>query len=254
MKPWLVIALLIGRTAASAAEPVDFKNPPAPPKFPQAPQAWLGLQVTKPDPTITAQLPSLPWALALSSSRLTKTVRPRPPGCRSWMCCGNSAIRCWSTKVNWPPCSACRNPAIQSPWRASGRVKPLAVTLKLGIAPHLKRPFPGDLVDAAILAGDCGGPMRVVNVAERLATYSTDEGSAVVRQDGNVYKVKIQGPQNELIYQGDLPADGNLELIPEAWRRRVHALRRGLDHALEGRMMPERQPRPRVISPPAPKP
>lgn len=254
MKPWLVIALLIGRTAASAAEPVDFKNPPAPPKFPQAPQAWLGLQVTKPDPTITAQLPSLPVGIGFVIKSIDETGPAKAAGLQEldvlWKL-GDQMLVNEGQLAALLRLSKPGDPVTLAGFRAG---QPLAVTLKLGIAPHLKRPFPGDLVDAAILAGDCGGPMRVVNVAERLATYSTDEGSAVVRQDGNVYKVKIQGPQNELIYQGDLPADGNLELIPEAWRRRVHALRRGLDHALEGRMMPERQPRPRVISPPAPKP
>jgi hypothetical protein len=131
---------------------------------------------------------------------------------------------------------------------------PLVVKLKLGETPEDAQPFPGELVDEAIMPGECRGPMRVVNVAEKLATYSTTDGKAEVGKDGDGYMVKIQDPQGQVIYQGGIPGDGNLDKIPDAWKRRVHALRRGLDLALEGRMMPVRQPRPRVVPPPEPKP
>jgi hypothetical protein len=132
--------------------------------------------------------------------------------------------------------------------------QPLKVTLKLGEAPVTKRPFPGDLIDSSLLSSDCGGPMRVVNVAARTATFTTDDGRAVVRRDGELYKVQIHGPKDEVIFDGDLPADGGLESIPDPWRRRINALRRGLNQALDGRMLPSRQPRPRVVSPVTPNP
>ena len=100
------------------------------------------------------------------------------------------------------------------------------------------------------MPGDCGGPMRVVNVSEKIATYANDEGRAEVRREGTVYLVKITGPDDSLIYEGELPATGGLDQIPPSWKRRVYALRRGLDHALDSRLMPPRQPRPRVVPPP----
>jgi hypothetical protein len=127
--------------------------------------------------------------------------------------------------------------------------KPMEVQLTLGETPISNQPFPLDLVESSILPGGYNGPIRVVNVAEKLATYSTEEGRAEVRREGEICKVKIEGPQGEAIFTGDLPKDGSLDSVPELWRRRVQALRRGLDQALDGRMMIHRQPRPRVVPP-----
>lgn len=244
-----VIALLIGWNLSSAAEPVDFKSPQPLLKKPQPPHAWLGLQLDKPDATITAHLPLLPHGIGFVIKAVDDNGPAKTAGLQEldllWkfndQMLVNEGQLAALLRLSKPS-----DDVTLSGFRAG---QPLVVTLKLGEAPVMKRPFPGDLLDSAILPGECGGPMRVVNVADRLATYSTDEGNAEVRREGEVYKVKIHGPKEELIYQGDLPADGSLEQIPESWRRRVHALRRGLDHALEGRMMPSRLPRPRVIPP-----
>jgi hypothetical protein len=127
--------------------------------------------------------------------------------------------------------------------------QPIEVKLKLGAAPPSKRGFPADMMDSVILPAECGGPMRVINLSQKLASYSNDEGRAEVRKQSEGYEVKIHGPENLLIFEGILPADGNLDEVPENWQRRVHALRRGLDHALAGGMIPGRQPRPRVVPP-----
>jgi hypothetical protein len=89
--------------------------------------------------------------------------------------------------------------------------------------------------------------MRVVNVAERTASYKTEEGNAVLRREGDAYLVSIRGPADELIFEGDVTLPDGIANVPEAWRRRVYALRRGLDHAIDGRMVPVRPPRPRVV-------
>ena len=249
MKPLLVIAILIGQALTYAADPPDFKHPPEPLKTPQPPRAWLGLQVAKPDATITAQLPALPLGIGF----VVRSVDAGGPAQAAGL---QEADLLWKLGdqmlVNEGQLAALlrlAKPNDEVKFTGFRAGKPLEVVLKLGEAPAMKRPFPGDLVDSAILPGECGGPMRVVNVSERLASYSTDEGRAVVKLNGAVYQVKIQGPKDELIYEGDLPGDGSLEPIPESWRRRIHALRRGLDHALDGRMMPTRQPRPRVVPP-----
>jgi hypothetical protein len=131
----------------------------------------------------------------------------------------------------------------------SGR--PIEIRVKLGDADERKRRFPEMLVEEAILPGTCAGPLRLtdVNLANKSASYTSDKGKAEVRKDGEVYTVKIEGPANEVIYEGELPAEAETAKIPEEWRRRVHALRRGLDHALDGRMTPNRMPRPRVVPP-----
>jgi hypothetical protein len=128
--------------------------------------------------------------------------------------------------------------------------KPIEVKLKLGSAPELTEPFPGAMVESAILPGACGGPMRIVNIADKSASFSADGCQASVRRDGDIFKVRIEGPKSELIYDGELAQESNLQQIPEEWRRRIEILCRTLDQALTGALLPERQPRPRVVPPP----
>ena len=250
MNRFLVIALLLGRTLSFAAEPVEVvKNPQPPLKSPQAPQAWLGLQVAKPDATITAHMPSLPPGIGFVIKSLDERGPAQAAGLQELDLLWKLGDQMLVNEGQLAALLRLAKPGDEITLSGFRAGQPLEVKLKLGETPVTKRPFPGDLVESAILPGECAGPMRVVNVSDRLASYSTDEGRAVVRRDGESYQVKIQGPKDELIYEGDLPADGGLEKIPESWRRRVHALCRGLDHALEGRMMPNRQPRPRVVPP-----
>ncbi len=246
MKPWLLIAFCISRSFSSAADPEQVPPPPqAPP--PQAPHAWLGLQIAKPDASITAHLPSLPLGIGFVIRAVQKDGPAQAAGLQEldllwklndqWLVNeGQLAALLRLEKIG--------NTITLSGFRAG---KPLETTVTLAEDPSPKRPFPQDLLDASILPGDCGGPMRVVNVAERLASYSTRDGYAQVQRQGDQYRVKIQDPKNAVIYEGTLPENGNLDAVPEPWRKRIHALRRGLDHALEGRMTPTRQPRPRVV-------
>jgi hypothetical protein len=215
----------------------------------QAPRAWLGLQVAKPDATITAQMPSLPAGIGFVIKAIDAGGPAQAAGLQELDLLWKLGDQMLVNEGQLAALLRLAKPGAMMTLSGFRAGQALEVRLKLGEAPALPRPFPGNLVDESIMPGGCAGPMRVVNVADRLASYSTDEGRAVVRRDGELYQVEIHGPKDELIYEGDLPADGNLEKIPEPWRRRVHALRRGLDHALEGRMMPNRQPRPRVVPP-----
>jgi hypothetical protein len=249
MKSLWIIALLIGQTLSFAAEPAAANSPVPPPKAPRPPQAWLGLQVAKPDPVLAASVASLPPGIGF----VVRSVNPGGPAQAAGL---HESDLLWKLGdqmlVNEGQLAALlrlAKPGEEIALSGFRDGKPLEAKLKLGESPAPLRGFAPDLVDSAILPGDCGGPMRVINVADRLASYSTDEGRAVVRRDGSLYNVKITGPKDEVVYEGDLPTDGSLDSIPEPWRRRIHALRRGLDHALDGRMMPTRQPRPRVVPP-----
>ena len=254
MKAYLVIAVLIGRALLSASEPVDFKTPPLPLPTPKPPLAWLGLQVAKPDATITAHLPSLPPGIGFVVRSVDENGPAKAAGLQELDLLWKLGDQMLVNEGQLAALLRLAKPSEEITLTGFRAGKPLEVVVKLGEAPVMKRPFPRDMVESAIFPGECGGPMRVINVAERVASYSTDEGKAVVRREGEVYKVTIQGPKDELIYQGDLAVDGGLDKVPEAWRRRVHALRRGLDHALDGRMMPTRQVRPRVVPPALPNP
>jgi len=64
--------------------------------------------------------------------------------------------------------------------------------------------------------------------------------------------VRIVDTEGEIIFEAVVNGRPELSMVPEAWRRQVCALRRGLDHALSAKAAPARQPRPRIV-PPAPK-
>jgi len=252
MKTWWVIAFLAGQSWSFAEQPAENKAPVPVPlaHTPQPPHAWLGLQVAKPDDALTAQVSALPPGIGF----VIRAVNAGGPAQAAGLLESDLLWKLGDQMlVNEGQLAALlrlAKPGEEITLAGFRNGKPLEVKLKLGDAPVMKRPFLGDLADSAILPGDCGGPMRVIHVADRLASYSTDEGRAVVRLEGTLYKVKINGPHDEVVYEGDLPTDGNLDSIPESWRRRIHALRRGLDHALDERMMPSRPPRPRVVPPP----
>ena len=109
------------------------------------------------------------------------------------------------------------------------------------------------MVETATLPAASNGPLRVVNVAEKSASFSAEEGHAVVRRDGENYKVKINGPKGELIFEGEASQANKIDKLPVDWNRRIQVLCRTLDQALDGSMMPQRQPQPRVVPPMSPK-
>lgn len=242
MKRLVVIACVLGHALASAAET------PAP--LQQAPRGWLGLEVSKPDESIIAHLPSLPPGIGFVVRSIDKDGPAAAAGLREFDIIWKIGDQMLVNEGQLAVLLRLSKPGDQLTLSGFRGGKPLELTIKLGEVPASKNRFPGDLLDAAILPGECGGPMRVVDVQGKLASYSTDDGRAEVRKEGMIYHVKIRGPKDEPVYDGKLPADGSLEAIPQDWRRRVLALRRGLDHALDNRMMPLRQPRPRVVPPP----
>ena len=93
--------------------------------------------------------------------------------------------------------------------------------------------------------------MRVINLESKTTSFSDEHGKAVVRRDGEVYKAVITQPDGELMYEGEVPEDCNIPALSKRWQRRIWVLRKGLEQALDSRIVPVRPPRPRVIPPPA---
>ncbi len=251
MKPLLVITFLLGGGGLLAAEPTDFKDPHPVARVPQAPRAWLGLEVSRPDESITVHLPELPPGIGFVVRRINEGGPADDAGLREFDVLWKMGDQMLVNEGQLAALLRLSKPGDEVSISGFRAGKPMEVKLKLGEAPQTKHPFPSDLLDSAVLpGGECGGPMRVFSISEKIASYTTDDGRAEIRRDGALYKVKIQDPKGELIYVGELPENGSLDQVPGDWKRRVHALRRGLDHALEGHMMPPRQPRPRVVPPP----
>lgn len=118
----------------------------------------------------------------------------------------------------------------------------------------LKKPPVSPLVETASLSADSRCPVRVVNVAEKSACFiSPTEGKAEVSREDGIYQVKICGLAGEVVFEGNFPKEDLLGKPPEIWRKKLQVLCRTLDQALDGDLIPQRQPQPRV-SPPAPSP
>lgn len=256
MKLSPIVALLIAQTLWSAGEPAEPRapQPRLVPMAGRAPHAWLGLKVVKPDETITAHVPSLPQGMGF----LVKSIDEGGPAAAAGLAefdllwkIGDQMLVNEAQLASLLRLSQPGEEVVISGFRGG---KPLEVKLKLGEAPALQKPVYGAMLENLLLPGANDLPMRVVNVAEKNASFSDDEGKAVVSRDGEMFKVRITGPKDEVIFEGDLSQDDKLAKVPENWRRRIQVICRTLDQALDGSVIPQRQPRPRVVPPPTPKP
>jgi hypothetical protein len=256
MKPAYILALLAAQTLWSVGEPAETRvpQPRLGPAATRAPQAWLGLKVTKPDETITAHVPSLPPGIGFVVKSIDEGGPAQAAGLAEFDLLWKFGDQMLVNEAQLATLLRLAKPGEQVLISGFRGGKPLEVKLTLGKSPLLEKPFSGEMVEAAILPGACPGPMRMVNVADKTASFSNDDGRALVRRDGSGYHVKIDGPKDELIFEGDVTGSDALDRIPEKWHRRIQVLCRTLDQALEGNMMPQRLPRPRVVPPPTEKP
>jgi hypothetical protein len=254
-----IAALLLPLAPLSHAEPAAERlaTPVAEPVVhapTRAPRAWLGLQISKPDETVTAHVPSLPPGVGFLVKSLDENGPAVAAGLRELDLIsriGDQMLVNEAQLATLLRLSAPGEEIVISGFRGG---KPLEVTLKLGEAPALARPFPGEMVESAILPGACEGPMRVVNLAEKSASFSSDDGHAVVRRSGEVYLLNIVASNDEVIFDGEISSANSLENVPKDWHRRIRVLCRTLDQALAGGMPAQRQPRPRVVPPTTPRP
>ncbi len=252
MKRPFIVALLATQTLCVVGEPTEPRVPlPRPnPHATRAPQAWLGLRLVKPDETITAHVPSLPQGIGFVVKSIDEGGPAQAAGINEldllWKF-GDQMLVNEAQLATLLRLSKPGQEVVISGFRGG---RPLELKLKLGQSPLLQKPFSGEMVESAILPGACPGPMRMVNVADKTASFSNDDGRVQIRRDGTGYHVKIDGPTDELIFEGDIVDSDSLSKVPEDWHRRIQVLCRTLDQALAGNMLPQRLPRPRVVPPP----
>lgn len=253
MKPNFIFVLIAAQTLWSAGQPAELRVPQPrqnPPSV-RAPSAWLGLRVAKPDESITAQVPTLPPGIGFVVKSIDDGGPAQAAGLTEFDLLWKIGDQMLVNEAQLATLLRLSKPGEEILLAAFRGGKPLEVKLKLGEAPALKRPFSGEMVESAIMPGACLGPMRLVDVADKTASFSNDEGRAVVRRDDEIYSVKIVGPKDEKIFDGEIIKGDSVDTVPEKWRRRIQILCRTLDQALDGGMMPQRQPRPRVVPPPS---
>lgn len=235
------------RLISSAARPAV-----AAPTFAGAPSSWLGVDLSKPDHSLIAHLPALPPGVGF----LIKSVHSGGPADAVGL---KVADLVWKFNeqllVNEAQLSTLLrlhqpgDTIMLSVFRGGSQ---LEVPVELAESPL---PVPGAADRAAEEAVFLSeqGPMRVVNLEAREAYIANSDGRAVVRRIGEGYQLTIENADGEIIFDDSfdrgLGKCERTEAIPSEWKRRAYALRRGLDHALDGRIVPPRQPRPRVVPP-----
>lgn len=213
------------------------------------PEVWMGLRVTKPEDSTAAQIPSLPVGIGFVVTHLDDEGPAASAGLREldviWKL-GDQMLVNESQMIALLRLASPGDEITLSAFRAG---QPFEVKVTLAKAPKRKHGAPGDLMDAAMFPGECGGPIRVVNVAEKTASYQRDDGRAEIRLEGEGYQIRITDPEDKVIHESAVPRDGRISGVPKEWLRVTYALRRGLDHALQGNPAPLRTPRPRVVPP-----
>ncbi len=257
MKRFLTLVVLLAHFPSLEAEEaspllspgrqVELTKRPLP--SPQAPTAWLGMSLVKPSESITAQVAALPPGIGF----LIKAVDADGPAAIAGLVemdliwkMGDQML------VNESQLGALLRlftPGETVIFEGFRGGKPLEVKLKLGVAPQEPMPFSPDMVDATVLPG-FAGPMRVIDVATKSASFAAEEGKVTVKREGEGFHVRIDGPQaGTIVFEGGLTRDNLLKPVPEIWRSRVQVLCRTLDQTLDGSMTTQRQPRPRVVPP-----
>jgi hypothetical protein len=249
------VTLATGFAQEGTPVPVPAEPKPTPENTPQirvtrplpiCESGWLGMRLTKPDATIAAQIPSLPVGVGF----VVKAIDPGGPA---------ESAKLEPFDVVWKYddqllVNEAQLATLLRLSKAGTEVnlavfrggQPIQAKLKLGEIPARPPGFSRDVTDAAIFPGD-GSPMRVVNVEEKTASFSNTEGTALLRREGEGYKIEIRDPSGKAIYEGAFVNLSDISAVPKEWQRRVFALKRGLDHALDGRMTPVRPPRPRIV-------
>ncbi|BCU79461.1 PDZ domain-containing protein [Luteolibacter sp. LG18] len=213
--------------------------------------AWLGFNVSKPDDSTRAHLPDLPAGMGFVIQSVEAKGPAEKAGLRAldvvWKFGDQFLVNEGQLAVLLRQKHA--GDVVSLAVFRSG--KAMDIPLTVGAFP-VNRPLPMGPVENAMLREDDGVITRIINRENRTASLAVEDGKASLKRipDGKGYELEITDATGELIFNGNLPPNCDVTAVPEAWRGRVKALRRGLDVALDGRMESVRPPRPRVVPPP----
>lgn len=248
MKSCLIAVVLAGSGLfaagrATAAESSEKGTLPTP-------RAWLGIRLEKPDRSVAVHVPSLPQGIGFVVIATDDDGPARAAGVREFDLLWKLGDQMLVNEAQLAALLRLSKPGEEVELSAFREGKPLVVKLKLGEAPEKRHGFSAKLADAAIFPEDCEGPRRIVNIAEKSASFSSDDGSAVVRREGGGYRVTIKGANDEPVFEGALASRDEIGRVPESWKRRVEVLCRTLDQAIDGGGdRPRSDVRPRVVAP-----
>jgi hypothetical protein len=211
-------------------------------------EAWLGLEVSKPDDTTATHLPALPPGIGFVVATVDKDGPADKAGIREhdllWkmneQMLVNEGQLATLLRIARPG-----DEAVLSVFRGG---EALELKVRLGEGKDDGGAVIQRMLNDSVLRRE-DGPLRIVNVERKMAAYSNAQGRAEVSRVGDGDAVRIVNAEGEVIFEGVVSGRPELSAVPDAWRRQVCALRRGLDHALNAKAAPLRQPRPRIVIP-----
>lgn len=213
--------------------------------IPAPPDAWLGLGVDRPAPSDVDKIPSLPPGIGF----LVEFVVPGGPAEAAQLqpkdVVWKFGDQLLANKAQLATLLNLKRPGDEIKLAVFRSGQALEVSVKLGEAPPNHKPLARSTYGDDPFRDD-----RVIFPGERTAIYSTEQGKAVIKREGEGHHVTITDPDEKVIFDRVLPPDGDLDDVPKGWHRRVWVLRRSLDHAIANQIVPIRPPRPRVV--PAP--
>lgn len=200
----------------------------------QAPEAWLGVQLAKPDPSMFAHLPDLPVGMGF----LVTSVNPGGPADQNGMKAFDVIWQFDSQMlVNEGQLAALlrlRSPGDTVTISGFRGGKATDFSIVLGKAPQDQKRLMASMIDSTLLPdGVVSVPTRIVRVNAKVASYATEEGQMDVTKSSEGYLVRVTGVDGSSLFQGVMDQGGEITGLSAEWVRRAHALRRGLDHQLE---------------------
>ncbi len=212
-----------------------------------APRTWLGLKVEKLDESVAAQVAELPPGFGFLVKSLEKDGPAHKAGLKELDILWKFRDQMLVNESQLVALLRLAKPGEEISLSVFRAGKPLEIKVALGESPAVEQPVPGQT--AVVDTDAVGVPTRVVNVSDRTASFSAEEGNAVVWNENGVFHVRITGPKDEILHEGAVSREGKGEGIPQGWQEKVGVLCRTLEQSLSGNLLPPRQPRPRVVVP-----
>ena len=212
--------------------------------------AWLGLTVAKPEETTTTQLPSLPPGIGFTVSGVQEAGPADKAGIRKLDLLWKMGEQMLVNEGQLATLLRLSTPGDEVTVSVFREGKSLDIKVILGEAKDGKAM--GLALEDSVMRGE-DGAVVIRNLEQKRVLYSNEKGKAEVMRVSDGDSVRILDPKGEVIFEGILRGKPEFSEVPDEWRRQISAMRRGLDHALSVKAVPEiRQPRPRIV-PPAPK-
>lgn len=216
-------------------------------------EAWLGLAVSKPDDTTTTQLPMLPPGIGFVVTALDENGPARESGMEELDLLWKMNEQMLVNEGQLLTLLRLSTPGDKVTVSVFREGKSLDLKVTLGECKPEDGAAANRILNEAVMRYD-DGTLRIVNLEEKKAVLSNENGSAEVSRVDRGDSVRIVDNEGKTIFEAVVKGRPELSDVPQEWRRQISAMRRGLDHALSAKAAPMRQPRPRIVPPVQPVP